>query len=474
MTSSHTRRLAFRVAALVLVAAPAAAADDVTFTRDIAPILQRSCQQCHRPGGVAPMPLITYEQVRPWARAIKTRTGLGPHAGVMPPWYVERDLGIQKFKNDVSVSDEDLAKIAQWVDSGAPQGDPAQMPKALDFDNSNKWTIGEPDLVLRGPEVTVPAIGPDRWTKLPSIPSGLTEDRYVAAVEVREVNDVPRSDSTNTVGGRYVFHHLNYLSAVPGAAASGSDAGPNATSTNWPVHEVGRNADIFAPEAGRLMPANSVLQLDSAHLHSNGRETKSHLEFAFKFFPKGYTPLYRRSSVSTMGNGIDLDVKPNTPNQELHSYVTLQEHTKILTFEPHLHAPGVRMCLQAVWGHYVQTLNCVGYDHNWVKQYVYADDAAPLLPKGTILHLIAFLDTTAANHNLADGRNWAGGGRRSVANMFINLGYSVALSEEQFQAEMAKRRAGMKDRNAYDIGCPLCWAPPTTTGQTGTSGANQQ
>ena len=153
------------------------------------------------------------------------------------------------------------------MDSGAPQGDPAHLPKPLDFDTSNKWTIGEPDLVLRGPDVTVPAIGPDRWTKLPSIPSGLTEDRYVSAVEVREVNDVPRSDSTNTVGGRYVFHHLNYLSAVPGDEASGSAAGANARSTNWPVHEVGRNADMFAPEAGRLMPANSVLQLDSAHLH---------------------------------------------------------------------------------------------------------------------------------------------------------------------------------------------------------------
>ena len=102
-------------------------------------------------------------------------------------------------------------------------------------------------------------------------------------------------------------------------------------------------------------------------------------------------------------------------DQELHSYATLQERTKIVTFEPHLHAPGVRMCLQAVWGHYVQTLNCVGYDHNWVgPDTIYADDAAPLLPKGTILHLVAFLDTTSANPNLADGRNWAGGGRRSL------------------------------------------------------------
>ena len=119
----------------------------------------------------------------------------------------------------------------------------------------------------------------------------------------------------------------------------------------------------------------------------------------------------------------------------------LQEHTKIIAFEPHLHAPGVRMCLEAIWGYNIQTLNCVGYDHNWVKQYVYDDDAAPLLPKGTILHLIGFMDTTPANKNPADPRNWPGGGRRSVANMFIDLGYSVSLTDEQFQAEMAKRRA---------------------------------
>ena len=142
-----------------------------------------------------------------------------------------------------------------------------------------------------------------------------------------------------------------------------------------------------------------------------------------------------------LGNGIDIDVKPNQASQELHSYATLQEHTKIIAFEPHLHAPGVRMCLEAIWGHNILTLNCVGYDHNWVKQYVYEDDAAPLLPKGTIVHLIGFLDTTAANKNPADPRNWAGGGRRSIANMFIDLGYSVSLTEEQFQAEMAKRRA---------------------------------
>jgi mono/diheme cytochrome c family protein len=449
-----------------------AAPSDVTFAKDVAPILQRSCQQCHRPDGVAPMALVSYDDVRPWARAIKTRTGLGPRAGVMPPWFVEKDLGIQHFKSDPSLSPEEIATIAKWADSGAPRGNPADMPAPLNFDDSDKWTIGEPDLVLKSKEVTVPAAGPDWWGDIGLIPTGLAEDRYVSAVEVREVNDIPKAGPTKTVGGRYVFHHMTYSSVVPGEKGDVIDEG----STSWPIHEVGRNADIFPPSAGRLLQANSALSLAAGHIHSNGRETKAHLEFAFKFFPKDYKPMYKRSTLR-LGNGIDIDVKPNRANQELHSYAVLQEHTKIIAFEPHLHAPGVRMCLEAIWGHNIQTLNCVGYDHNWVKQYVYEDDAAPLLPKGTIVHLIGFLDTTPANKNPADPRNWAGGGRRSIANMFIDLGYSVALTEEQFQAEMAKRRQSMKNRNDYDIGCPLCWAPPVptpTTSATQAAGAAER
>jgi mono/diheme cytochrome c family protein len=428
----------------------------VTFTKDIAPILQRSCQQCHHPDGVAPMALVTYEDVRPWARSIKARTGLRWQRGAMPPWFVEKNIGIQKFKNDPSLSDEEIARIARWVDTGAPQGDPAEMPPRLQFDSSNKWTIGEPDLVLRSRDVTVPAVGPDRWGDIGLVPTGLTEDRYVSAVEVREVNDIPRSGGTNTVGGRFVFHHMTYSSVVQGERGSGN---AEEGSTSWPIHEVGRNADLFPPDAGRLLAANSALALSAGHLHSNGRETKAHLEFAFSFFPKGYKPLYRRSSMS-LGNSIDIDAKPNQANQELHAYTVLQENTKIITFEPHMHASGVRMCMEAIWGDHIQTLDCVGYDHNWVKQYVYADDAAPLLPKGTIVHLIGFLDTTAANRNIVDPRNWSGDGRRSIANMFSDLGYAVSLTDEQFQTEMAKRRQSMKTKNDYDIGCPLCWAPP--------------
>ncbi len=446
---------------LVPVAAQAqsrAASGDVTFSKDIAPILQRTCQDCHRPNGAGPMSLITYEEVRPWARAIKERTHLGPHAGVMPPWFVEKEIGIQKFKGDPSLSDEEKAKISKWVDGGAPRGNPADAPSARKFDDEDKWTIGEPDLVVKSKEVTVPASGPDWWGDVGLIPTGLTEDRYVSALEVREVNDVPKDGPTKTVGGRFVFHHMTYSSVGSGQRESG---GSEESGTAWPIHEVGRNADIFPAEAGRLLAAHSSLALTAGHIHPNGRETKAHLEFAFRFFPVGYKPLYRRSSLR-LGNGIDIDVMPNQSKQELHSYATLTENTKIIAFEPHLHAPGVRMCLEASWGYNIQTLSCVGYDHNWVKQYVYDDDSAPLLPKGTIVHLMGFLDTSAANKNPADPRNWFGGGRRSIANMFIDLGYSVALTDDQFQAEMAKRRANMKSRNDFDIGCPLCWAPPVT------------
>ena len=427
--------------------------ENVTFSRDIAPILQRSCENCHRAGGGAPMALTTYQEVRRWSQRIKLRTAIRDRMGAMPPFFVEKEIGISQFKDDQSLSDEELAMIQAWVDHGTPEGDPANLPEPIEYSDGLTWTIGEPDLVIRSVDKTMPAVGPDRWGDIGLVPTGLTEDRYVQAVEVREINDIPVENVSSTVGGRYIFHHMTYSSGVLNEDGSAVRGG-----TRWPIHEVGRNADVFPEKGGRLLRANSALSLGASHLHANGRETTGYLEFGFKFFPVGYEPEYRRGG-ALLGNGVDIDVKPNLAGQEFHSYSVLSQHTKIVAFEPHLHAPGVRMCLEAIWGHNQFTLNCVGYDHNWVKQYVYQDDYAPLLPKGTILHIVGFLDTTEDNENIADARNWAGGGRRSVSNMFIDLGYSVTLTEEQFQAEMAMRREMMKDRNDYDVGCPLCWAP---------------
>ncbi len=419
---------------------------EVTFSKDIAPILQRSCQNCHQPNSVAPMSLIAYGEVRPWARAIKERTLIRDRRGAMPPWYIEKNVGIQHYKDDLSLSDLELAKIVKWVDSGAPEGNPADMPPPRKLDDGSTWAIGTPDLNVSTKEMLVKGDAPDWWGEIENVPTGLKEDRYVSAVQVREVNDVPKSGGgRSTVGGRYIFHHMIWTT---------DKGGPLGLPVPWPVHEVGRGADFFAPEAGVLLAAGSSIVSDSVHLHSNGRDTKAHLEVGFKFHPVGYKPTHTFSFSRILGDSSDISIRPNEANQQLHAYTVLTENTKITSFEPHLHAPGARMCLEAIWGFNIQTLTCAGYDHNWVRGYNYADDSMPLLPKGTILHIIGYMDNSAANKNVPDPRNWQGSGNRSVANMFIDLGQGVALSDEQFKAEMIKRR--QESREEVIIGCPLC------------------
>ena len=442
------------LAALVALAAPLPASagavpDDPTFSRDVAPILQRSCQKCHRPNSLAPMSLISYEEVRPWARAIKYRTGLRDKPGVMPPWYIEKDIGIQRFKDDWSLSDDEVATIARWADSGAPRGDPADMPEPPPFIDVDEWEIGEPDLVVSSPSFEVEGDAPDWWGSLGQSETGLTEDRYVAAIEYKERNDLRRGVRSDTVGGLFVVHHSALYSV-----AEGDDSGPPQV---WPVHEVGRNADVFDAGAGRLLRAGSTLLFSSTHLHANGTDTRAHIDVGFKFHPRGYEP-EKRMELLFFGNGPDLDIRPLEADQRHDAYFTMPENAKISVFEPHMHAPGVRMCMEAIWGTTVQTLNCAGYDHNWVRVYKYEDDAAPLLPKGTILHLTGYFDNSPANPNVVDPRNWSGSGHRSVDNMFINLMQAIYLDDEEFAAAVAEREAAVEAGGGADIGCLLCGA----------------
>ncbi len=446
--------LAISAAVAFAVPAPVAAQEasaEVTFSRDIAPILQRSCQQCHRPGGVAPMPLVTFEDAQPYAMAMMRRTGIRDRQGTMPPWYVEKDIGIQNYKDDPSLSDEEVAAIAMWARNGTPEGNPADLPEPLVFDAAVGWRLGEPDLIVSTEEVVVESDAPDWWGSIDGIPIDLEEDRYVASVEVREINNVKESGELDreTVGGLYVFHHMLYSTRTPGQRP-----------TTWPVHEVGRNPDNFDVDSGQLLTAGSTLVPSSIHMHSNGTDTRAHLEVGFKFHPVGYEPKYRQAGY-IVANGVDIDIKPEEDNQELHAYTVLQQHTKIVTFEPHLHAPGDRMCLEAIWGFNVETLVCSGYDHNWVRGYAFADNHQPLLPKGTVLHITGYMDNTAGNRNIPDPRNWQGAGNRSVANMFIDLGMKLALDDEQFQQEMAERREALDlGVNDHVIGCPLCMVIP--------------
>jgi hypothetical protein len=430
----------------------------VTFSRDVAPILQRSCQGCHNPAGVAPMSLVTYQEVRRWAPRIKERTGIRDRAGAMPPWYVEKNIGIQQYKHDPSLSDLEIATIAAWVDDGAPEGNPADLPPPLDFASDVLWTAGEPDLIVETEEIFMAGGVPDWWGEIPPVLIPLDEDRYVMSVEIREVNDIDRTDTgRETVGGRYIFHHMIWSTRVLGESDDPTLADvDDSEATGWPVHEVGRNPDLFDPDAGRLLRAGSSVVSNSVHLHSSGRDTRAKLLIGFRFHPKGYEPKYPRAPVS-LGNAMDIDIQAMQNGQQLHAYEVLEQNTKIITFEPHLHAPGERMCLEAIWGFNVETLSCVGYDHNWVRGYAYEDGYQPLLPKGTVLHIIGYMNNTGTNSNVPDPRNWSGSGNRSVSNMFIDLGMRVAMTDEQFLEEMQQRvsRFGLT-KNDHVIGCPLC------------------
>src|ERR671918_2990180 len=127
-----------------MIAGQAPAKETLTYAKHVAPIMQRSCQTCHRPGTNAPMSLLTYEDVRPWARAIKTKV----QSRLMPPWHIERNVGIQQFKDDPSLSDAEIAKIAAWVDAGAPRGNAGDMPAPPTFPDDEAWHIGTPDLIV--------------------------------------------------------------------------------------------------------------------------------------------------------------------------------------------------------------------------------------------------------------------------------------------------------------------------------------
>src|SRR3954471_10136491 len=228
-------------AAPTVVRAQGPATGDVTYTKDIAPILQRSCENCHRPNGAGPMALTTYEEVRPWARAIKQRTGIGPHAGVMPPWYMEKNIGIQKYKDDPSLSAAEVARVAAWADNGAPRGNPADAPPSKKYEDDSVWRIGTPDLIVKTKDILVKGTAPDWWGEIDAVQIPLEEDRYVLAVEIKEVNDVDvHNKDRQTVGGRFVWHHLIYRTQVgletPGDTEllTGSD-----NVVSWPVHEVG-------------------------------------------------------------------------------------------------------------------------------------------------------------------------------------------------------------------------------------------
>ena len=212
---------ALAVAAWVALSTPSVAAEltkestnrPITFTKDIASIFQEKCQNCHRKGEMAPMSLVTYEETRPWAKAIKERVVTRQ----MPPWHLDKTVGIQDFQNDISLSDDQISAIAHWVDAGAPQGDPKDMPAPKEWPNTDGWQLakqfGAPDFVLKSDEYTMPAKGQDV----------MVQTRHSNPGDGSRAGCAPsRCGRRRKPDGRITHHALAYLQQDEGGSSSGS------------------------------------------------------------------------------------------------------------------------------------------------------------------------------------------------------------------------------------------------------------
>lgn len=392
----------------------------VTFARDVAPILQRSCQGCHHPGAIAPMSLLSYEDVRPWARAIKRRVSNRE----MPPWYIDRTVGVQRFKDDPSLTDAEIATMVTWVDGGTPKGNPADMPAPRQFpDEGDRWHIGTPDLVvsMAVPHV-LPAEGADWWGYyMADLP--LTEDRYIKAIEVKP-------------GNAKVVHHGNAWEVMDGE--------PEYAGTPLEQYSVGKYGDIYPEGSGKLLKAGGRLSFHM-HYHAIGEEVADRTSVGFVFYPKGYVPKHVLLSTA-FASSSDLDIPAGADDVRVDSYSKLERPARFLAYGPHMHNRGKKNCVELIYPDMrKETLNCLShYDFGWQILYAYADDATPLVPAGTILHSITWYDNSPGNRYNPDPKNWVGFGQRSGDEMnmvYVDLNY---LSEEEYKTAVDARKAQQK------------------------------
>ena len=426
------------VAFVVLLAPTAADAQSgsaPTFANDVSVIFQEKCEVCHRPGQMGPMPLVTYENVRPWVRSIRTKVA----SRAMPPWHLDRTVGIQSFKNDISLSEKQIETIVKWIDAGAPLGNPRDLPAAKKWPSDDVWRLAEvysrpPDLVVRSTPWSQPAQGQDQWWQ-PVVDTGLTEDRWVKGIEIRP-----------SAKGRRIVHHVvtNLVQQEEKYGAVDVPGGGGYFSE----FAVGKIGDVFRENTGKLMKAGSKIRFD-VHYHSVGEAQTDQSEVAVWFYPKGEVPKYRvfPQAMGVQHSMATMDIPPGKVTQHF-AYVALSQPARLENYQPHMHVRGKAMSMEAILPDgRVEMLNHVDrFEFNWHVNYVYADDVAPVLPKGTIIKITAWHDNTAANPSNPDPTQWVGWGQRSYDDMYhahVNVTYLTDEDYKQITEERARaRRSG--------------------------------
>ena len=422
--------------------APSAAPEPITYAKHIAPIIQAKCEVCHRPGSIAPMSLTSYEETRKAAGKIKQRV----QSRTMPPWHLDKTVGIQEFKNDRSLSDAEIKAVADWVDAGTPMGDAKDLPASPRWPDAREWQLagkvgGAPDLIVKSKPYNVMARGQDKWWR-PVVDVPLSEARWVRAIEVKP--SFPQ--------GRRVVHHVlttleqpeKGITNLAASAAHAEHGGPMSAGLfmEWAV---GKAGEIFPEDAGKLILPGAKIRWE-VHYYAIGETIPNdEVELGIWFYPKGYTPKNRTIlNFFNVAAGSDLDIPPGQKTMT-QNFVQLRAPARLENFQPHMHMRGKAMMMEAVYpdGRREVLSHVNNFQWNWHVNYIYAENAAPVLPKGTTLVFTAWHDNTAQNPNNPDPEQWVGWGDRTVdemAHAWVDVTYLEQTDYERIVAERKKAR----------------------------------
>ncbi len=356
----------------------------LVFHKDIEPLLQKHCQQCHRAGEAAPMPLLTYEQVRPWAKAIRQVVV----QGTMPPWHADPAVG--KFANDSRMTAEEVGAIRQWVDGGAPRGRKADAPKPLRF--TEGWSIGQPDEVFEMPvEYEIPAKGELDYVHF-AVPTNFKEDRWIERMEVRP-------------GSRANVHHIGvYIRRkestwLPQVTAGGAGTplrdrtkGRSALDEHFAMYLPGYGGEILEQGQARKIPAGAEL-IFQMHYITTGKEAKDRSRIGFVFAKEPVRELIHTVPVGDPR----IVIPPGEPDYQSKASFFVSMPLRVLGITPHMHLRGKSFGCDAVLADKSRQglLSVPKYDRNWQRRYVLADPVE--LPKGAWIRCQAVFDNSANN-----------------------------------------------------------------------------
>jgi len=345
----------------------------VTFTKNVAPILYKNCAECHRPTGVAPMSLINYKEVRPWAKAIREKIATRE----MPPWHLDPQYG--KWENDRRLSQKEIDSVVAWIDGGAPEGNAKDLPSLPKL--ASGWQIGEPDIVFQMPnEFTVPAEGSVPYQHF-VVPTNFKEDRYIQALEAR-------------AGNLSVVHHIVMMVRDPAEQGrrGGQNRKFNIADGILGALSPGQTPFIAKPGQAKLIKAGSQLVFQM-HYTPNGTESKDR-SIVGLIFAKG--PVDRIVN-SKAAFDVRFAIPPGADNYEVKAVYEFEEDSHIISMMPHMHVRGKDIVYRAIYpdGRSEVLLSVPKYNFNW---QVYYYPLKPLAaPKGTRIEAVAHYDNSVKN-----------------------------------------------------------------------------